>query len=171
MNWEMASAIAEVIAAVAVVVSLWYLAIQLKQSTELARADLEVQLSVIWAEMHDNMIQNPALARAYDLAENNWSEMSEEDARAYIWFVAKGFHILEGMYRQYRRGLLAEDVWEPYDQFIVGVLQIDAIMGWWKSDGSLTSKAFKDHVENLLRSIGETKWRQVSTAEMTASSS
>ena len=75
MNWEMASAIAEVIAAVAVVVSLWYLAIQLKQSTELARADLEVQLGVIWAEMHDNMIQNPALARAYDLAENNWSEM------------------------------------------------------------------------------------------------
>jgi hypothetical protein len=169
MTWETASAIAEVIAAIAVVVSLGYLATQLKQSTELARADLEVQFGVTWAEMHDNMIQNPSLARSYDLAANNWNELSEEDARAYIWFVAKSFHTLEGMYRQYRRGLLAEDVWEPYNQYIVGVLQIDAVMGWWTSDGSLTSKAFKNHVEKLLKSTGESQWRQVSTAEMTAS--
>jgi hypothetical protein len=129
MTWETASAIAEVIAAIAVVVSLWYLAIQLKQSTELARADLEVQLGVTWAEMHDNMIQNPGLASAYDQAANNWSDISEEDARAYLWFVAKSFHMLEGMYRQYRRGLLAEDVWEPYDHYIYGALQIDAVKG------------------------------------------
>jgi hypothetical protein len=167
MTWEMASAIAEVIAAVAVVVSLWYLAIQLKQSTELARADLEVQLGVTWAELHDNMIQNPRLARAYDLAADNWSELSEEDARAYLWFVAKSFHILEGMYRQYRRGLLAEDVWAPYEQFMYGVLQIEAVMGWWRSDGSLTSKAFRDHVETLLASESQPHWRQVSTADMT----
>ncbi len=81
MTWETAGTIAEVVAAIAVVVSLWYLAIQLKQSTELARAELEVQLGLVWAEMHDNMIQNPNLARAYDLAENSWSELSEEDAR------------------------------------------------------------------------------------------
>ena len=166
MSWETASAIAEVIAAIAVVVSLWYLAIQLKQSTELAKADLEVQLGVTWAEMHDNMILNPGLARAYDLAAKNWSDISEEDARAYLWFIAKSFHILEGMYRQFRRGLLAEDVGKPYDQYIYGVLQIDAVRGWWESDGSLTSKAFKHHVENLLLATSEQQWRQVSTSEM-----
>ena len=67
------------IAAIAVVVSLWYLAVQLKQSTELAKADLEVQLGLTWADLHDNMIQNPNLARAYDLAEKNWDQMSDED--------------------------------------------------------------------------------------------
>ena len=64
MIWETAATIAEVVAAITVVVSLWYLAIQLKQNTELARAELEVQLGVVWAEMHDGMIQNPSLARA-----------------------------------------------------------------------------------------------------------
>ena len=110
MTWEVASAFAEVIAAVAVIVSLWYLAVQLKQSTELAKADLEVELGVTWAELHDNMIQNPGLAKAYDLAQNNWNEISDEDARAYLWFVAKAFHILEGMFRQYQRGLLAKEL-------------------------------------------------------------
>jgi len=169
MAWETVSAIAEIIAAIAVVVSLWYLAVQLKQSNELAKAELEVQLGVTWAELHDNMIQNPGLAKAYDLAENSWSEMSDEDARAYLWFVAKSFHILEGMFRQYRRGRLAEDVWEPYERYIAGVLQIDAVMGWWQSDGSLTSKEFKDHVENLLASPKGEGWRQVSTADMVPS--
>jgi len=169
MNWETAGVIAEVVAAIAVVVSLWYLAVQLKQNTELERAELEVQLGVTWAEMHDNMIQNPGLAKAYDLAESNWSEMSDEDTRAYLWFVAKSFHILEGMFRQYRRGLLAEEVWEPYDRYISGVLQIEAVLGWWQSDGSLTSREFKDHVENLLQSPNDARWRQVSTADMVPS--
>jgi len=121
---------------------------------------------VTWAELHDDMIQNPGLAKAYDLAERNWNEMSDEDVGTYLWFVAKSFHILEGMFRQYRRGLLAEEVWEPYDRYIFGVLQIEAAMGWWKSDGSLTSKEFQDYVKNLLRSPNDSRWRQVSTAEM-----
>lgn len=104
MTFATTGVIAEVIASVAVLVSLWYLAIQLKQNTDLARAEFEVQLAVAWADMHDNMIQYPSLARAYDLAEKNWSELSDEDVRAYPWFVAKSFHILEGMFRQHRRG-------------------------------------------------------------------
>jgi hypothetical protein len=166
MTWETISVIAEIVAAIAVLVSLWYLAIQLRQNTELARAELEVRLGVIWAELHDSMIENPGLAKAYDLAEKNWNEISEEDARAYLWFVAKSFHVLEGMYRQYRRGLLAKEVWEPYEHYIFGVLQIEAVGGWWQSDGSLTSKQFKDHVDNLLQASDAPRWRQVSTAEM-----
>lgn len=166
MTWDAAGVFAEIIASVAVLVSLWYLAIQLKQNTDLARAELEVQLGVTWANLHDNMIQNPALARAYDLAESNWDEMSDEDVRAYLWFVAKSFHILEGMFRQHRRGLLTNEAWEPYERYIVGVLQIEAVMGWWRSEGSLTSNEFKSHVESLLLDSKDTHWRQVSTAEM-----
>ena len=169
MTWETAGVIAEVVAAFAVVVSLWYLAVQLKQSTELAKAELEVQLGVTWAQLHDNMIQIPGLAKAYDLAATNWSEMSDEDVRAYLWFVAKSFHIMEGMFRQYQRGLLAEEVWEPYDRYISGVMKIEAVMGWWKSDGSLTSKEFKSHVDNRLRTQNDTRWRPVSTADMVPS--
>jgi len=169
MTWEAAGVMAEVIGAIAVVVSLWYLALQMKQNTELERAELEVQLGVAWADMHDNMIQNPSLARAYDLAVSNWNEMTEADVRAYLWFVAKSFHILEGMFRQYRRGLLAEEVWEPYDRYMFGVLEIEAVLGWWRSDASLTSKEFKDHVENLLLSPKSTHWRQVSTADIVSS--
>ena len=166
MTWETAGNLAEIVAAISVLVSLWYLAIQLKQNTDLERAELEVQLGVTWADLHDNMIQNPSLARAYDLAADNWSEMSDEDVRAYLWFVAKSFHILEGMFRQHQRGLLTDDVWEPYDRYILGILQIEAVLGWWQCDGSLTSKEFQTHVDNLLRSPPEVTWRPVSTSDM-----
>ena len=166
MTWETAGVIAEIIAAISVLVSLWYVAIQLKQNTELERAELEVQLGLTWANLHDNMIQNPNLARAYDLAAENWQELSDEDVRVYLWSVAKSFHILEGMFRQRQRGMLANDVWAPYERYIVGVLQIEAVLGWWQSDGSLTSKDFQTHVDDLLRNPPEESWRQVSTSEM-----
>ena len=166
MTWETAGIIAEIVAAMAVLISLWYLAIQLKQNTQLEQAELEVQLGLTWAELHDSMIQNPALAKAYDLAAESWHELSDEDVRAYLWFVAKSFHILEGMFRQRQRGLLASDVWAPYERYIIGVLQIEAVLGWWRSDGSLTSREFQTHVEKLLRSPPEASWRQVSTSEM-----
>ena len=166
MTWETAGDLAEIVAAISVLVSLWYLAIQLKQNTDLERAELEVQLGVTWADLHDNMIQNPSLARAYDLAADNWSEMSDEDVRAYLWFVAKSFHILEGMFRQHQRGLLTDDVWAPYERFIHGVLQIEAVLGWWQSDGSLTSRDFQTHVDNLLLNPPKQPWRQISTSEM-----
>ena len=51
MTWETAGTIAELVAAIAVVVSLWYLAAQLRQNTELARAELEVQLGVVCCEL------------------------------------------------------------------------------------------------------------------------
>ena len=168
MTWETAGIIAEIIAAMAVLVSLWYLAIQLKQNTDLERAELEVQLGLTWAELHDNMIQYPNLARAYDLAAESWNEMSDEDVRAYLWFVAKSFHILEGMFRQHKRGLLTGDVWAPYERYIFGVLQIEAVLSWWRSDGSLTSREFQSHVDKLLCTPPDVCWRQVSTSEMVA---
>ena len=166
MTWETAGVFAELVAAIAVIVSLWYLAIQLKQNAELARAELEVQLGITWAELHDNMIQNPSLARAYDIAAKDWDALSEEDVRAFLWFVAKSFHILEGMYRQHERGLLADEVWTPYKSYIAGVLQIEAVSGWWRSDGALCSNEFRDYVEKLLQSSSDAHWRQVSTADM-----
>ena len=166
MSWETAGVMAEIVAAVAVIVSLWYLAIQLRQNTELARAELEVQLGVTWAEMHDNMIQNPGLAKAYDLAPTDWARLSKEEVRSYLWFVAKSFHILQGMFRQQQRNLLAEEVWEPYEKYIIGVLQIEGVLGWWKSEGSLISDEFRQHVETLLNKNDKSLWRQVSTDEM-----
>ena len=166
MDWGTAGVIAEIIAAVAVIVSLWYLAIQLGQNTDLARAELEVQLGVIWAEMHDNMIQNPSLAKAYDLAASDWTQLSEEEARSYLWFTAKSFHILQGMFRQQQRGLLADEVWEPYEKYIIGILQFEAVMGWWESEAALISDEFRAHVVTLLNAQDKPHWRPVNTAEM-----
>ena len=166
MVWEVAGVIAEVVAAVTVIVSLWYVALQLRQNTELARAELEVQLGITWAEMHDNMILNADLAKTWDLAATDWDKLDEKEVRSFLWFVAKSFHILQGMYRQHRRGLLAKEVWIPYEDYIVGILQIEAVTGWWNSEGSLISEEFREHVEALMATENKPRWREVSTADM-----
>ena len=128
---------AEIIAATAVIVSLWYLAIQVCQSAELTRVSLEVELSMSWALMHDNMIQDSDLSEAYDLAAENWDQLTDTQVRSHLWFMAKSFHLLEGMYHQMKRGLLKRTVWDKYEGFIVAALRIEGVRAWWTSEGSL----------------------------------
>jgi hypothetical protein len=161
------AAVAEIVAAAAVIISLWYLAIQVRQSAELTRVSLEVELSMNWALMHDNMIQNPDLSEAYNLAAENWDQLTEAQVRSYLWFMAKGFHVLEGMYYQMKRGLLKRTVWEQYEGFMVGALRIEGVRAWWTSDGCLISQEFADYVDNIGAADGM-RWRQVSTDEMLA---
>jgi hypothetical protein len=136
-----------------------------RQSAELTRVSLEVELSVNWALMHDNMIQDPDLSEAYNLAGENWNHLTEAQVRSYIWFMAKSFHILEGMYFQMKRGLLRRTVWDRYEGFMVGALRIEGVQAWWTSEGSLVSQEFVDYVENLRAADGR-GWRQVSTDQM-----
>lgn len=161
-NW---TAAAEIVAAAAVIISLWYLAIQVRQGAELTRVSLEVELSTNWALMHDNMIQNPDLSEAYDLAPENWDQLTDAQVRSYLWFMAKSFHLLEGMYYQMKRGLLKRTVWDKYESFMVGALRIEGVRAWWTSEGSLISQEFVDYVQNLKATDGQ-GWRQVSTDEI-----
>lgn len=51
MNWEAISTIAEIIGAVAVIVTLWYLATQMRQSTQQAQADNLQKAVLRWVDI------------------------------------------------------------------------------------------------------------------------
>ena len=63
MNWEAAGAIGEIIGATAVFVSLLYLAIQIRQSTALARTQYHTNSVAIFAPFSDWKSANPRVFR------------------------------------------------------------------------------------------------------------
>ena len=52
MNWEAAAAIAEWIGVIAVVASLVYVALQLRQNTHTVKAATELETGRMWSEFH-----------------------------------------------------------------------------------------------------------------------
>ena len=109
MDWEALAAAAEVVGAVAVVVSLIYVAVQIRQANQLSRANtfqnVNNQWSNIWA-MLANSAELSELHRKIKLGEY----LDLEDFERYSAFLMSYLAWLEDLYIQQRSGLFAVEL-------------------------------------------------------------
>ena len=68
MNWDAASAIAEWLGVVVVVVSLAYVALQIRQNTDTVQAATELETGRQWSEFHSRVAHSPDMADIWDTA-------------------------------------------------------------------------------------------------------
>ncbi|HAK07191.1 MAG TPA: hypothetical protein DCO65_08020 [Spartobacteria bacterium] len=80
MNLETINAIAQLIAAVGVIASLFYLSVQIRQNTRSMRAIVVDSLAHSLVDLLGPMAQDPESMRAFSLVIENWHGATE-DAR------------------------------------------------------------------------------------------
>jgi hypothetical protein len=110
MNWAAISSISDFVGAVAVVASLWYVAIQLRQNTKAIVANsrqglLDGDLGLI----SDFMAYGVDLQFIGDDV-----KLSPEDERKFTWLIIKALRIREFAWHQYNSGALDEPTWNSY---------------------------------------------------------
>jgi hypothetical protein len=110
MNWIAISTISELIGAIAVVVTLFYVAVQIRQNTNATRAStrqglLDADLALISQFMQYAI--DPHLI-------SDEVELTPEDERRFTWMLVKAIRIREFAWHQYQSGNLDEESWESY---------------------------------------------------------
>ncbi len=145
MNWEATGAISEIIGAVAVVISLIYVAAQIRQNTKMMKTTAKQNLteatqSIIYA--------------AIDRSEE-WVKLTsgvepsspEEDARMSLLVRAmlRGF---ESQCYQYESGLLEDDEWQALRQAIRDLCALPGVNRYWQQLKPQMSKRLRAVVEN-----------------------
>lgn len=117
IDWNAVSAISDTIGAVAVVISLLYVAVQLRQSTKAIVAssrqgvlDCEITLlgDYITHAIDPHLIGDDV-------------KLSPEDERRLTWIVIKALRIREAAWHQYVLGTLDEDSWNSYMAPVAGI--------------------------------------------------
>ncbi|MGI9235019.1 MAG: hypothetical protein ACR2RD_15410 [Woeseiaceae bacterium] len=149
MNWEAVSASGEIIGAGAVIITLIYLAIQIRQGINTVQGATEVELSKQFADYHARIAGSPELRSTWDKAIAG-ENLSDDERATYIWLIAQLFFMLEGFFRQYKRKLLDEESWQPLEAMLLGFLQKDLVAAWWGERAAPISPAFRDHIDNAL---------------------
>ncbi len=102
MKWELIGAYAEVIGAIAVIVSILYLALQVRDNTRSVRANAGFEAAHSWAISNEILYQAPekdrmVFARAFDLGES--VDKFSESERIHISILMRSlFEKLEGQY-------------------------------------------------------------------------
>jgi hypothetical protein len=150
VNWEAVGAIGEVVGAAAVVISLLYLAVQIRHSTAVARAATRHELSRDMQGLASDLLNTPDMAR---LLQRHFAgeslephELTRLQARAF-----RDFHFCYNAFDQYREGMLNETEWhairENHKQLL---LYAPAYRDYWNSERTLFSSRFQDEMDRMM---------------------
>ncbi len=153
MNWDAIQAVAELVAAVGVLVSLVYLATQIKDNTASLQAGTVSRVAEHWSEFRRAIWSDPESASLYMLAVSGDAiddPITATRVRAYWLNILKD---AESVFYQHRAGQLPDDIWHGYQKELKGQLGTpgaqDAMAGW----GTVLSEPFHDFLKAELRSL------------------
>ena len=110
MNWTAIATISELVGALAVVVTLFYVAAQIRQSTNAILVNsrqtlLDADLGLI-SDFIDHAV-DPHLI-------GDEVKLTPEDERRFTWLLVKAIRIREFAWHQYKSGNLDEKSWKSY---------------------------------------------------------
>jgi hypothetical protein len=149
MNWEATSAVAEVIGVVAVVVSLVYLSVQIRQNTKVAKAATRQAIAESTEKLGDDLINNSDMAEIF-VKHMSGGELSPVEnlrlqARCY-----RDMQHWENIHYQFNEGLVSQDQWLGFRKNLVTLLAIDAYREYWEHEASHYSDAFQAEIGSIL---------------------
>ncbi len=147
MNWEAIGAIGEVAGAIGVIVTLIYLAAQIRQSNNLSRS---ASRQALVANDVTSLTANLRIADVFAKLVSA-EELTAQDQLRLSFMFSIDLRNREFEYFQYTNGLLDEKVWLSYRQVILVNHSTSFGLIWWEEIGrGLVDPGFAKLVDDLL---------------------
>lgn len=148
MSMETINVWAQLIASIGVIISLFYLAAQVRQNTRSARAIVVDSLAKSMHDLAFEMAQNDALLKIVTTTLQDWNSATELERARAASFMLGYFKLFENAWFQMRKGTLERDQWEGYDAFLRTVWMQPAVKTWWTMRRMFFAPGFQKYVEN-----------------------
>jgi hypothetical protein len=150
MNWEAIGAVGEVVGAAGVIISLLYLAVQIRGDARAKRAATTHDLSVATADALLAIANNPGLAEVYfrgihDHASLDGAELPRFSAL--LGFMCRGW---EDEFFQWREGHFDSRLWRGFDAAIDDFFAFPGVQTWWRTRSHWYSEPFQSLVEGKI---------------------
>ena len=149
------SDLAQIIGAVAIIVSILYLAVQIRQNTQALRLSVHHALSDSHAHYNLLLAQDSNLAKVFRAGAADLAALSVDDRDRFdrlLWHV---FIQIEDAYYHFREGALPSPLSERLSKVLPAWLDQPGLRSWFESRKHLMSDEFVRHIEaDVLRAIG-----------------
>ena len=140
MNWEAISAVSEIIGAIAVVVSLVYLAVQVRSSSKATRATVYMGLHDTQAQFSYLLLSDPSLRELADSLDD--PQLSVADRPDMSHLLTMLFNKYELFYFLSREDMFSSDVDRAMTKIIANRLKTPGVKEWWDDSQDTFSPDF-----------------------------
>ena len=142
MNWEALGALAESLGAVGVIVTLVYLAFQIRQNTTAIQGQADMDYTQEIVARTARLTNDPKLQSLF-LKPANHQSMTKEENVTYCFIVSEFFHLADGCYRRYESGLMTKDTFETtVVQGVISFFEVEIVVAWWDFQHAATITGF-----------------------------
>ena len=142
MTLEQLAQVGEFIGGIAVILSLIFVGLQIRQNTKSVRAQSELVLSQRFGDFHGRVNEHPELSALYDKGISSPDALTSDEVRRFRWFMAEVFLIYEGAYHLHRHGELSRESIKTRIQSVKALLENPVLKEWWEEGMTPLSREF-----------------------------
>ena len=150
MHWGAVGAIAELLGAIGVIASLFYVASQIRRNSSALEAATNQAVSDSTQLRLLVPAQNPALAAALAKARGDYDALSPAEHVQLAFFSRATFRGIQNAFFQHRQGLLPEIAWRDYEAITRMNLKRPDVPRWWPTERESYDEEFAEYVDQLL---------------------
>jgi len=150
MNWDAIGAIAEGLGAAGVVVSLVYLATQIRQNTAAIRAGTAQQVTNRAGEVAQSIALSSSMSELRHRGLKDPDSLSAEEARQFAGLMLAIFRAYENAAYQFQRGFLDPGEWSGLENNLTSTVRQPGFRSWWTKTGH---RGFSPDFQTLVNEI------------------
>lgn len=155
MNWDALGAIGEIIGAIAVVITLLYLASQAK-SNSLAINRAAVQATLMGrGESTRFLASDPAISELMWRGSDHPETLEPEEWLRFFLICGSIVRPIELAYLDYAAGCMDDDLWAGQEQTVIFWFSKPGVKRWLEQYGQTLYPEFRDYARTLIHKIEE----------------
>ena len=144
------TAFAEIISAVAIVISLLYVAYEFRRSETLSSKEVNALLFERVQELNSMLIQSPDLAGIVIQAETDSDSLTPDSRLRYLAYQHVFFDSWELAWLYRDDGILDDTTWQEWDSWFIEEARHRPVFGWVENRRQFTGESFRQHVDASL---------------------
>lgn len=142
MALDQLASIGEIVGAIGVVISLIYLAIQIRSNTEAERTSTYQAIVSDFGALNNTMASTPELSYLFVQAMENYHQLSSDEKARISQVFFQCFRYFENMFYQHQKGYLDEEVWIGWKRLMLTYYSRPGFQTWWGHRRDVFSQPF-----------------------------
>ena len=141
----------EFISGLAVVVTLIYLALQIRHNTRAVRSSMHHDMIESTLRIAESMSDNPDVGRIVLKANEDYDNLTREEFIRFEGYAERVFSNFESVFYSYRNSMIEQDLWESWEASYLSDLSRKAIRRYWHDERPQHLRDFMDFVDQKYR--------------------
>lgn len=149
LNWEAVGAVGEIVGALAVVLSLVYLAVQVRQNNGMLRRAASRDAVASVRAVNQTLIRDPGMTQIVRQGLKYPEQMDDTDRARFHVFLFNFLKVYEDLHFHYKAGALEPAIWEGWVHNASAFLTTPGARSYWKERRPAFSAPFQAWVDSL----------------------